>query len=119
MFGQLSAGYRDDVLAEGAGGLGALRAGDRVPDVDGLYDAPPSQSPNAGLIQVVGPIVDVARGWDGVVTVRAGVAPDPAAWLLVRPDGYLAAAGGRDDGAALQRWLDRWFVKPILVGGSN
>jgi hypothetical protein len=54
------------------------------------------------------------RGWEHAITVRhIGVAPELApgpAWLLVRPDGYLAAAGGLDGGARLSRWLDRWLV---------
>jgi hypothetical protein len=36
----------------------------------------------------------------------------PSGWLLVRPDGYLAAAGGPDDGEVLSRWLRRWFIAP-------
>ena len=110
MFGQLSANYRDDVLAEDAGGIDELRAGDRVPDTGGLYDALDLN----GLTLFVGDradrVVDLARGWDGIVTLRDRPALDPDAWMLVRPDGYLAAAG--DDAALLDRWLSRWFVKP-------
>ena len=110
MFGQLAANYRGDVLAENGGGIGEMRAGDRVPDAEGLYDALDLN----GLTLFVGDgadrVVEVAREWDGIVTVRDRPALDPDAWMLVRPDGYLAAAG--DDAASLDRWLSRWFVKP-------
>ncbi|MEH3142306.1 MAG: FAD-dependent monooxygenase [Mycobacterium kyogaense] len=110
MFGQLSAGYRGDALADGAGGLGALRAGDRVPDVDGRYDALDLGALTLFAGADAGAVVDVARAWDGVVRVRDGV--DAQGWLLVRPDGYLAAAGGPSDGPVLETWLRRWFVRP-------
>ncbi len=112
MFGQVAAGYRDGVLAEGGGAVGALRAGDRVPDDDGCYD----ELDLGGLTLFAGArtrgVVEVGRRWAGVVTVRGPLVTDPQAWLLVRPDGYLAAAGGPDDAAALERWLDRWFTTP-------
>jgi hypothetical protein len=79
-------------------------------DTAGLYDALDLN----GLTLFAGDgadrVVDVARGWDGIVTVREWPSLDPHAWMLVRPDGYLAAAGG--DAALLDRWLSRWFVKP-------
>lgn len=109
MFGQISAGYRNGPLADG-GGLRALRAGDRVPDIDGLYDA----LDLGGLTLFTGAraAADVGRRWDGVVSVRDAAALAPDGWLLIRPDGYLAAAGGRGDAALLDRWLERWFVRP-------
>ncbi|MBX7455114.1 FAD-dependent monooxygenase [Mycolicibacterium sp. 3033] len=117
MFGQLSAGYRGDALAEGAGGLGELRAGDRVPDVDGLYDALDLGALTLFAGREAGAVVDVARAWHGVVSVRDR--DISSGWLLVRPDGYLAAAGGLGDGPMLDNWLQRWFVRPRLVGDSN
>jgi hypothetical protein len=33
-------------------------------------------------------------------------------WLLVRPDGYLAAAGHAGDAHRLEAWLDRWLTTP-------
>jgi 2-polyprenyl-6-methoxyphenol hydroxylase-like FAD-dependent oxidoreductase len=110
MFGQLSAGYRDGALTEGVGGTGTLRPGDRVPDVGGRYDA----LDLAGLTLFVGAgaesVAEVARRWDGVVSVRTSESLERGSWMLVRPDGYLAAGGGAADWAALQRWLQRWFV---------
>jgi len=110
MFGQLSAGYRDGAFAEYGGGVGELRAGERVPDVGGLYDA----LDLSGLTLFVGDESDAAveagRTWEGVVTVREGFVQAPGTWLLVRPDGYLAAAGV--EAVRLDRWLNRWFVKP-------
>ncbi|KMO75434.1 FAD-dependent monooxygenase [Mycolicibacterium chlorophenolicum] len=113
MFGQVSAGYRGDALAEGGGGVGALRAGDRVPDVGGLYDALDLGA--LTLFTAGQAIVDVGRSWDGVVSVRDAAALTPDGWLLVRPDGYLAAAGGPGDAAMLDRWLERWFVRPAVT----
>ena len=49
--------------------------------------------------------------WDDVVAVRR-VSRDDAGCMLVRPHGYLAAAGGPDDGRTLSRWLDRWLIRP-------
>ncbi|PRC41608.1 2-polyprenyl-6-methoxyphenol hydroxylase [Mycobacterium sp. ITM-2017-0098] len=111
MFGQLSAGYRDGVLSEGAGGLEGLRAGDRVPDDDGLYDAL-----DLGALTLFADderVASVGRRWDGVVTVRP--AARPGGWLLVRPDGYLAAAGRSADADVLDGWLRRWFVPAAHV----
>ena len=111
MFGQLSAGYRGSALSEGGGGLGELRAGDRVPDTEGLYDGLDLSALTLFADTGSRRVVEVARDWTGVVAIRDRPAPH-GGWLLVRPDGYLAAAGGPADGAALQRWLQRWFVKP-------
>ena len=51
--------------------------------------------------------------WQRILALRQ-VSLDtlPAGWLLVRPDGYLAAAGGPDDGPLLSRWLYRWLIPP-------
>ncbi len=104
MFGQLSAGYRGGVF--GVGELDGLQAGDRVPDADRLYD-----ELDLGALTLFtedSAVAGVARRWCGVVTVRAGRS---SGWMLVRPDGYLAAAGA--DGDALARFLDRWFVPSV------
>ncbi|MFB1298985.1 FAD-dependent monooxygenase [Mycobacterium sp. pW049] len=98
MFGQLSADYRG----------GEFGAGDRVPDVDGLYDALDLSA--LTLFTDDGAALDVARRWDGVVSTRADRG---GGWLLVRPDGYLAAAGDAGDVRALERLLERWFVAPV------
>ncbi|MDG4666837.1 FAD-dependent oxidoreductase [Mycobacterium sp. 236(2023)] len=103
MFGQLSADYRGRGFGEG----------DRVPDVDGLYD-----ELDLGALTLFtddGAVVDAARRWNGVVTVRGGRSEG---WMLVRPDGYLAASG--TDGAELARFLEQWFVAQArLVSSSN
>jgi hypothetical protein len=53
------------------------------------------------------------RRWTGILALRqVSIGAMPAGWLLVRPDGYLAAAGGPDDGPVLSRWLDRWLTPP-------
>ncbi len=119
MFGQVSAGYRGGALAGGGGGVGALRAGDRVPDAGGLYDALDLGALTLFTAGRMRAIADVGRAWDGVVSVRDAVDLAPEGWLLVRPDGYLAAAGGAGDAAMLDRWLERWFARPSFVGGSN
>ena len=58
-------------------------------------------------------VPEACRPWDGVVALRrVSIDAIPAGWLLVRPDGYLAAAGGPNDGPVLSRWLDRWLIPP-------
>lgn len=120
--GQLTASYRGCPITKGGGRIGSLRAGDRVPDValaDGrLYDVVDASAltllvSGAGT-DVTRSLTDVARPWGEAVVVRevtlpAGVVSGPA-WLLVRPDGYLAAAGRAGDGARLASWLRRWLV---------
>ncbi|MFF2143623.1 FAD-dependent oxidoreductase [Kitasatospora sp. NPDC058190] len=61
----------------------------------------------------------VGGGEDGVAPLpdpsgrlRRALAARPGSWLLVRPDGYLAARGGRSD----QRELDRALDGAHLVG---
>ncbi|MDA2895307.1 FAD-dependent monooxygenase [Mycolicibacterium sp. BiH015] len=96
MFGQLSADYRGGVFGDGG----------RVPDADGLYDALDLNA--LTLFSDDDAALDVARRWGGAVSSRAGRGDR---WLLVRPDGYLAAAGGSEDVSALEGLLERWFVR--------
>jgi 2-polyprenyl-6-methoxyphenol hydroxylase-like FAD-dependent oxidoreductase len=120
--GQLTASYRGCPITKGGGRIDGLRAGDRVPDValaDGrLYDVVDASALTL-LVSGMGPdvarpLVDVAGLWAEAVVVRevtlpADVVSGPA-WLLVRPDGYLAAAGRPGDEARLSSWLRRWLV---------
>ncbi|MDT5135019.1 MAG: hypothetical protein QOE41_4330 [Mycobacterium sp.] len=113
--GQLSAGYRDCPIAKGGGRIGTLRAGDRVPDLrvgDGrLYDL--LDLSTLTLFVTGDAVPEACLPWDGVVALRrVSIDAIPAGWLLVRPDGYLAAAGGPNDGPVLSRWLDRWLIPP-------
>jgi 2-polyprenyl-6-methoxyphenol hydroxylase-like FAD-dependent oxidoreductase len=126
--GQLAATYRHAPIAKGGGRIGGLRAGDRVPDValgDGrLYDLLDTTMPTlltSGFIPgfVSGGsarIGDALRPWAGVVAVREVSLPDDlvhgSGWLLVRPDGYLAAAGHAGAAHRLRDWLDRWLTTP-------
>lgn len=61
-------------------------------------------------------VADAARPWADAVVVRQVDLPaevvDGEGWLLVRPDGYLAAAGRAGDGARLSSWLRRWLFTP-------
>jgi hypothetical protein len=113
--GQLGAGYRDCPIAKGGGRIGSLRAGDRVPDLRvgtaRLYDL---LDLSALTLFVTGDRVPEAyRPWRDIIALRqASIDTMPTGWLLVRPDGYLAAAGGPDDGPVLSRWLDRWLITP-------
>jgi 2-polyprenyl-6-methoxyphenol hydroxylase-like FAD-dependent oxidoreductase len=116
--GQLSASYRGRPLSAGGGRVGRLHAGDRVPDVrlpEGrLYDLLDMSTLTLFVMGDSDPIAPAHREWDDVIAVRhIASVPELAkvpGWLLVRPDGYLAAAGGLDEGARLSRWLDRWLV---------
>jgi hypothetical protein len=61
-------------------------------------------------------IAQVYRPWQEMLAVRELPIADEwadAGWLLVRPDGYLAAAGARGDAKRLAGWLDRWFIRPV------
>jgi hypothetical protein len=113
--GQLAAGYRDCPIAKGGGRIGSLRAGDRVPDLSigsgRLYDL---LDLSTLTLFVTGDRVPAAyQPWRDVIALRQlSIDTMPAGWLLVRPDGYLAAAGGPDDGPVLSRWLDRWLIPP-------
>jgi 2-polyprenyl-6-methoxyphenol hydroxylase-like FAD-dependent oxidoreductase len=113
--GQLAAGYRGCPIAKGGGRIGSLRAGDRVPDLrlggERLYDL---LDLSTLTLFVTGDRVPAAyQPWRDVIALRQlSIDTMPAGWLLVRPDGYLAAAGGPDDGPVLSRWLDRWLIPP-------
>jgi 2-polyprenyl-6-methoxyphenol hydroxylase-like FAD-dependent oxidoreductase len=113
--GQLTAGYRNCPIAKGGGRIGSLRAGDRVPDLPvgngRLYDL--LDLSTLTLVVAGDSIPDAYRPWQDIVALRqASIDVMPAGWMLVRPDGYLAAAGRHDDGQVLSRWLDRWLIPP-------
>lgn len=116
--GQLAANYRGGPLARGGGRLGALKAGDRVPDTsfgDGrLYDV--LDTARLTLI-VIGAAASARDACDGYPAVGAVYEISPQdgplvrpGWLLIRPDGYLAAAGRPSDTGRLRAWLRRWCV---------
>lgn len=117
--GQIAASYHGAPLADGGGRLGALRAGDRMPDVR-LVDQPPGVTlydrldPYRLTLVLLGELAQPGVPSSGaVVTLRVPSQPDLTSedgWLLVRPDGYLAAAGGRGDVRRLQRWCSRWLA---------
>jgi len=120
--GQIAGSYRGAPITKGGGRIGGLRAGDRVPDVElaegRLYDLVDT-SVLTLVVSRMGPdvarsLTRAARSWADAVVVRMVDLPaevlDGAGWLLVRPDGYLAAAGRAGDGARLSSWLRRWLV---------
>ncbi|HTI75785.1 MAG TPA: FAD-dependent monooxygenase [Mycobacterium sp.] len=113
--GQLAASYRDCPIAKGGGRIGSLRAGDRVPDVrigDGrLYDL--LDLSTLTLFVTGSAVPEAYLPWREIIALHhVSVDSLPQGWLLVRPDGYLAAAGGPDDGTVLSRWLGRWLTAP-------
>jgi hypothetical protein len=113
--GQLTACYRGCPIAKGGGRIGSLRAGDRVPDLPvgngRLYDL--LDLSTLTLFVSGDGVPEAYRPWQDIIALRqASIDALPAGWLLVRPDGYLAAAGGPDDGPLLSRWLDRWLIPP-------
>jgi 2-polyprenyl-6-methoxyphenol hydroxylase-like FAD-dependent oxidoreductase len=124
--GQLAASYRRAPIAKGGGRIGGLKAGDRVPDValgDGrLYDLIDTSTPTllvSGFVPgfVSGGAERIAEAfepWADLIVVREvslphGLVPG-SGWLLVRPDGYLAAAGHAGDAHRLHDWLNRWLT---------
>jgi 2-polyprenyl-6-methoxyphenol hydroxylase-like FAD-dependent oxidoreductase len=115
--GQLTAGYRGRPIAKDGGRIGPLRAGDRVPDLRlsgvRLYDMLDLSTLTLFVTPDAGRIAEACRPWRDILAVRPVSQSHEMAdgWLLVRPDGYLAAAGGRDDAAKLSRWLDRWLIR--------
>jgi hypothetical protein len=113
--GQLAASYRNCPIAKGGGRIGSLRAGDRVPDLrvrDGrLYDLLDLAIPT--LFVTGSTVPEAYLPWRETIALHhVPIEGMPQGWLLIRPDGYLAAAGGPDDGAVLSRWLDRWLTAP-------
>jgi hypothetical protein len=114
--GQLAASYRNCPIAKGGGRIGSLRAGDRVPDLrvrdDRLYDLLDLATPT--LFVTGSTVPEAYLPWRETIALHhVPIEGMPQGWLLVRPDGYLAAAGGPDDGAVLSRWLDRWLTAPV------
>jgi 2-polyprenyl-6-methoxyphenol hydroxylase-like FAD-dependent oxidoreductase len=116
--GQLTASYRGCPIAKGGGRIGPLRAGDRVPDVwmNGvrLYDMLDLSTLTLFVTPDAGRIAEAYRPWQEILAVRPVSIPHEMAdgWLLVRPDGYLAAAGSSGDARRLAGWLDRWLIRP-------
>jgi 2-polyprenyl-6-methoxyphenol hydroxylase-like FAD-dependent oxidoreductase len=116
--GQLTAGYRGCPIAKGGGRIGSLRAGDRVPDMHlgraRLYEMLDLSTLTLFVTPDAGRIADAYRPWEDMLAVRPVSLPIEMAdtWLLVRPDGYLAAAGGPGDARRLGGWLDRWLIRP-------
>jgi hypothetical protein len=125
--GQLSATYRGRPISKGGGRIGSLRAGDRVPDVrlpEGrLYDLLDLSTPTLFVTAESESIASACRDWSDVLTVHrvarsSALAPTPG-WLLVRPDGYLAAAGSADETNRLLEWLRRWMNEPAQPTNSS
>ena len=118
--GQIADSYRGAPITKGGGRIGGLRAGDRVPDVvlaEGrLYDLVDTSVLTLLVSGAGTDVADAAHPWADAVVVRQVDLPaevvDGAGWLLVRPDGYLAAAGRAGDGARLSSWLRRWLLAP-------
>jgi hypothetical protein len=118
--GQLAASYRGRPIARGGGHIGELRAGDRVPDIEvttdtgvrtRLYDLLDLGALTLFAGDSDHRAAEVCLPWTGIVTVRpVSELPFGPGWLLVRPDGYVAAAGGPKNAGTLSRWLDRWFT---------
>jgi 2-polyprenyl-6-methoxyphenol hydroxylase-like FAD-dependent oxidoreductase len=116
--GQLTAGYRGCPIAKGGGRIGSLRAGDRVPDVRlgtaRLHEMLDLSTLTLFVTPGARRIAEAYHPWEDIVAVCPVSIPHEMAdaWLLVRPDGYLAAAGGPGDARRLGVWLDRWLIRP-------
>lgn len=138
---QASISYRHAPSARAGVGIAGLNAGDRVPDwtvaVDGgmarLYELLDHRVPT--LVTMGAMPDDIVRthlGWADRVALRdvdvsaeqpdlrgndarsARRFADQPAWLLVRPDGYLATAGGPGDASQLAGWLDEWLGAAVV-----
>ncbi|MFG1646201.1 FAD-dependent oxidoreductase [Amycolatopsis sp. NPDC049252] len=130
VLGETTANYRKSPIAARAGRLGTLRAGDRVPDVDVVIDGETRRLHDLLDLTKLTVLstrsgVDVLLPWHRVFTRHHGriataqpgllggdtrIAADLAAKpgvLVIRPDGYLAAAG--TDPASLVSWFGQWF----------
>ena len=120
--GQLAASYRGRPLGRDGGHIGDLRAGDRVPDIEVTTDAGVRTRlydlfDLGALTLLAGDsdhrVAEVCLRWTGIVTVRpVSVLPFGPGWLLVRPDGYVAAAGASKNESSPSHWLARWFNSP-------
>jgi 2-polyprenyl-6-methoxyphenol hydroxylase-like FAD-dependent oxidoreductase len=132
VLGETTANYRKSPIAARAGRLGALRAGDRVPDVDVVVDGGTQRlydllDLTKLTVLATQPDVEALLPWHDVFTLHHGriataqpgllggdarIAAELAAKpgiLVIRPDGYLAAAGA--DPAAPASWFGTWFPR--------
>jgi hypothetical protein len=126
MLGQISAGYRGCPIAANGGRIGRLHAGDRVPDLDVSLAGQPTVTRlydkldlgRLTLFVMGGAPGDDAKyaarlwRWREIVSISQVSIPKDlgAGLLLVRPDGYAAAATANDDLTPLTSWLGRWFA---------
>jgi 2-polyprenyl-6-methoxyphenol hydroxylase-like FAD-dependent oxidoreductase len=139
MLGQVAAGYRGSAIAARGGRIGRLHAGDRIPDLDVRVAGVPELTrlyehldlgrlsllvvggDPAGVVQRFEPWLEhvairhvslatsqnAVRGADADVAEELSAAPG---LVLVRPDGYVAAAARPADAARLISWLSEWFI---------
>jgi 2-polyprenyl-6-methoxyphenol hydroxylase-like FAD-dependent oxidoreductase len=133
--GETAANYRKSTIAAGGGRLGTLRAGDRIPDFDvvlaagtkRLYDLLDLSALTVLVADAGAGATDFLRPWHQVLSIhhgrvaaeQPGLAGRDAATaadlavrpgiVVVRPDGYVAAAAPAADPAPLASWLSTWF----------
>jgi NADPH-dependent dioxygenase len=127
--------YADSPLTLGSGDGPGPRPGERLTQVDAAdADSPGWTLLRAALreptwhLLVFGPSPAVPAtlpSWLRAHRITPGGTTDPdltlhrvlggaeGDWILVRPDGYLAARGDRFDGATIDRFLDRLAAPPL------
>lgn len=137
---QVSISYRDAPSARRAGGVAGLSAGDRVPDwsvIVGseqrrLYEVLDTAVPTLVVVgDVPDDVVTTYLRWADRVALRELTLPaeqpdlrgsdaktaqrlgSESAWLLVRPDGYLATAGYPGMTSQLAEWFETWLGTPL------
>lgn len=122
-FGPLHAGDRvpdvDILVGDGDSGSGRTRLYSRLDHarltlvVTGAHDRLDEVARRFGTAVTVCPVTVAPdqpelKGSDA--TTAAGLVDAGPGWILIRPDGYVAAAGSKGDPHVLTTWLDRWML---------
>ena len=112
---QIALHYRDRMLVRtpGQSRWRGLRAGDRLPDIDVTVDGRTVNLRRSSVTPqylLAGVNVDPAEfAGAGMEVISATAAGERSAWLLIRPDGYIAGIWGT--AAGVRSYLRRWSLR--------